>query len=250
MAEENNSKQDKAMLHIDAAAAPIDALEDDLVEEEQQECLNCSAPLKGPYCHNCGQPDRHYIRFFPKVLWEMINEAFDFDSKVFRTLKPLLFSPARLSMEYIAGRRARYVNPLRLYIIMSVLFFIAVTFIADDNIQIESHDADNKNTGVFITQKEDVAGDVTPDTDAKLDADTDELDITLGNGKPWDPEMNPVTFNNIFSAETTKELNLYLWNLAKKVETAIKNDPSVLLDEFFNPFKKARIIKGNPFVQY
>ncbi len=212
------------------------AIEEVPIEEDDADCLNCSAPLKGTYCHNCGQPDRHFIRFFPKVLWEMINEAFDFDSKVFRTLKSLLFSPARLSMEYVSGRRARYVNPLRLYIILSVLFFIALTFIADDNIQFENKDANNKNSGVYITQKEDVAAaeNISPDKNTNPEDEIHELDITLDNGENWDVETNPLTFNNMFSAETTKEINLYLWNLVKKFELAINNDPNVLLDEFFN----------------
>jgi hypothetical protein len=58
----------------------------------------------------------------------MINEAFDFDSKIFKTIIPLMFSPGRLTLEYIAGRRATYINPLRLYIVTSLVFFIALAF--------------------------------------------------------------------------------------------------------------------------
>jgi len=206
-------------------------------EQATHECLNCAAPLKGPYCHNCGQPDRHFIRFFPKVLWEMVNEAFDFDSKVFRTLIPLLLSPARLTMEYIAGRRARYVNPLRLYIITSVLFFITVTYFGND-IEIGTNN-DDGHSGVYITDDSENNPDTEVDKSTSLESkpevqDDEELDITLDNGELWEPVTNPITFDDTFSEDTTKELNQFLWNMVRKLEKAINDDPKVLIDEFLN----------------
>ncbi len=104
------------------------ALEGDAAEAEGLPCLNCNTPLRGPYCYECGQPERHFIRFFPRVLWDMINEAFDLDSKIFNTILPLMFKPGRLTLEYIAGRRARYINPLRMYIVISLIFFLVLEF--------------------------------------------------------------------------------------------------------------------------
>ena len=101
-------------------------LEEDTKVDEGLPCLNCKTPLKGPYCYECGQPERHFIRFFPRVLWDMINEAFDLDSKIFRTLMPLMFRPGRLTMEYIAGRRASYINPLRMYIVRESGFLLGL----------------------------------------------------------------------------------------------------------------------------
>ncbi len=214
-------------------------------EQAAHECLNCAAPLKGLYCHNCGQPDRHFIRFFPKVLWDMVNEAFDFDSKVFRTLLPLLFSPARLTMEYIAGRRARYVNPLRLYIISSVLFFITITFLGD-GIKIDTDNHGDHN-GIVITDgtenKPDTGAEKTTSPKNKsASEDHEQLDITLDNGKEWHPETNPATFGDTFSEETTKEINHFLWPMAKKLEKAINDDPSVLIDEFLNTIPQMMFI--------
>jgi len=207
-------------------------------EETPHDCLNCAAPLKGPYCHNCGQPDRHFIRFFPKVLWDMVNEAFDFDSRFFRTLFPLLFSPARLTMEYIAGRRARYVNPLRLYIITSVLFFIIVNFFAGDSLEITT-DNNSGQSGVFITDGSEDKVESEADQSTKLENKTtnkkeEHLDITLDNGEDWHPETNPITFGDTFSEESLKEINQFLWEMAKKLEKAINDDPKVLIDEFLN----------------
>lgn len=92
------------------------------------QCLNCGAPLTGKFCANCGQQNHTYAA----PLWTVINDFsgnhFGFDSKFFHSILPLLFRPGFLSREYSAGRRVRYINPLRLYIFSSlVLFFIAWT---------------------------------------------------------------------------------------------------------------------------
>jgi len=166
MREEENRRQqleardsDDNLESIDSASQPeakgLDAipakeltLEDGVDDSDTLECLNCATPLSGPYCHNCGQPDRHFIRFFPKVLFDMVNEAFDLDSRALRTLLPLFFLPGRLSMEYIAGRRARYVNPLRLYIVLSVLFFISISLFTDTENNLQVTDSNGVNTRV------------------------------------------------------------------------------------------------------
>ena len=137
----------EALKADDQKFSKLELADDEAGGSEQLTCMNCKTPLNGPYCHECGQPVRHFIRFFPKVLWEMINEAFDLDSKIFRTLMPLFFRPGRLTMEYIAGRRARYVNPLRLYIITSIVFFIAISVLTNfqDNLVVSDSDAGVKS---------------------------------------------------------------------------------------------------------
>lgn len=93
------------------------------------ECLNCKTPLKGRYCYVCGQPDRHLIRFFPVLIRDLLADALDLDSRFFKTLIPLLFQPGKLTNAYIAGRRARFVPPLRLYLFSSLLFFLLAAFV-------------------------------------------------------------------------------------------------------------------------
>ena len=92
------------------------------------QCLNCGVPLTGKYCVTCGQQNHTYAA----PLWTVINDFFGnhfgFDTRFFHSILPLLFRPGFLSREYSAGRRVRYINPLRLYIFSSiVLFFIAWT---------------------------------------------------------------------------------------------------------------------------
>ena len=235
---------------LDNISASDLAIEDDVSDEDAVECLNCAAQLKGPYCHNCGQPDRHFILFFPKVLWEMINEAFDLDSRALRTLGPLMFNPGRLSMEYIAGRRARYVNPLRLYIILSVLFFISISLFTNNNNDFKIENEEGVNGRVYINEEqvEEVTKDLEekPKTNTGINSDiVDEegqINVTLGNGEKWNLESNKIQFFDSFSEETTNELNQYLWSLALKLDRAIEDDPSDLIDGFFNAIPQLMFI--------
>jgi hypothetical protein len=94
---------------------------------ESETCLNCGEPLVGAYCAQCGQQNIDRRQPFWKLLGDILHETFDFDSRVARTLAALLIRPGFLTLEYCAGRRAKYSPPLRLYIFVSVLFFLSLT---------------------------------------------------------------------------------------------------------------------------
>ena len=87
-------------------------------------CANCGSLLSGRYCSACGQradTGAHTIGHFIGEAAEVLTHA---DSRLWRTLWPLLARPGFLTREYLAGRRARYLQPFRLYLITSVLFFV------------------------------------------------------------------------------------------------------------------------------
>lgn len=96
-------------------------------------CENCGVPLQGDHCHGCGQPTKGLVRHFSSVLGDFIDTVFNIDSRVLRTLGPLLTSPGFLSMEYFAGRRVRYVTPMRLFLFLSLLAFFAIQASIDFN---------------------------------------------------------------------------------------------------------------------
>src|ERR1700757_96266 len=95
-------------------------------------CENCGAELQGHWCAHCGQPAIEYRRSFRHVVADLLNEFLNWDSKFFTTIGLLLLKPWRLTNEFLAGKRVRYVNPLRLYLLASILFFFAVNFGAKD----------------------------------------------------------------------------------------------------------------------
>jgi hypothetical protein len=91
-------------------------------------CENCGAQLQGHWCAQCGQPAIEYRRSFRYVLADLLHEFLNWDSKFFATIALLILKPWRLTNEFLAGHRVRYVNPLRLYLLASILFFFAVNY--------------------------------------------------------------------------------------------------------------------------
>jgi Protein of unknown function (DUF3667) len=87
-------------------------------------CLNCGTETTGRYCPACGQENIE-----PKqTVWHLITHFFSdithFDGKFFMTVKDLFAKPGFLSREYIQGRRASYLDPIRMYIFTSAIFFL------------------------------------------------------------------------------------------------------------------------------
>ena len=87
-------------------------------------CLNCGTFLTDAFCAHCGQRAGDVRLSVRDITHEAVAEHFGLDSKVARTLVTLLRRPGYLTMEFLAGRRVRYVPPLRLYLSLSVLFFL------------------------------------------------------------------------------------------------------------------------------
>jgi Protein of unknown function (DUF3667) len=93
-------------------------------------CENCGAQLHGHWCAKCGQPAIDYHRSFGVVLVDVLDEFLNWDSKFFGTIALLIAKPWKLTNDFIAGHRVRYVHPLRLYLLASILFFFAINFFA------------------------------------------------------------------------------------------------------------------------
>ncbi len=90
-------------------------------------CPNCERKRPEHFCPNCGQNDREYARALRSVGGEFVRETFEVDSRLFRTLKLLLFKPGHLTSEFSRNRRASYMSPVRLYIFASFAFFLVLS---------------------------------------------------------------------------------------------------------------------------
>jgi hypothetical protein len=96
-------------------------------------CLNCGADLHGAFCSRCGQ---RALPPYPR-LREMVGDAWEevsgYDGRFARTIRVLLRNPGTLTVEVLEGRRARYVSPVRLYLVASVVYFLLA--VAVPNVQ-------------------------------------------------------------------------------------------------------------------
>jgi hypothetical protein len=198
-------------------------------------CQNCGAPLLGPHCYRCGQPVTGLVRHFTSIVGDFLDTVLNIDARVFRTLWPLLARPAYLSCEYFAGRRVRYVSPVRLFVFLSIVtFFVArmTLSVSGHPIQFGDDDAIGNATSVAQVEKlrdESIAalgngrrqGRAVPGLDAGLGSAQEEVrhradariaeikaaaargeappkpkpDITFGEGKPWNAKTNPLAIN-------------------------------------------------------
>jgi hypothetical protein len=89
-------------------------------------CKNCETNLKTEFqfCPKCGQEHKDKVVHFKQFILDFLGDYFTFDSLIIRSVKPLLFNPGFLTNEFIAGRRVRYIPPLRMFIFISIIFFL------------------------------------------------------------------------------------------------------------------------------
>ena len=110
-------------------------------------CANCGAPLSGEFCSACGQrhePHVHTLGHFASEAFESVTHA---DSRLWRTLGYLLVKPGHLSREFFDGHRVRYLPPFRLYLVISLLFFL-VAGMSGMKIENEAQPSDESVAGL------------------------------------------------------------------------------------------------------
>jgi len=95
-------------------------------------CRNCGTAVHGNYCVACGQETRLHMPSLGEFVHEFVGHYVAVEGRLWRTLALLLFRPGALTNEYLAGRRRRYVEPLRLYLSLSILFFALMKFSGTD----------------------------------------------------------------------------------------------------------------------
>lgn len=110
-------------IEVPAAPAPVAPMRSSHAAPTTGLCLNCGHPLAGHFCASCGQKSVSPNPTFHDLWHEFTHEMLHVDGRLFRSTKLLFTRPGFLTREYCQGRRARYLTPLRLYLIFSILFF-------------------------------------------------------------------------------------------------------------------------------
>lgn len=93
-------------------------------------CSNCEQEfdIKFDFCPHCGQRNKKLELSLKFFLHDFLSSSFNLDSKIFQTLKLLIFYPAQLTKSFLAGKRASFVPPVRLYLIISLVYFTLLSF--------------------------------------------------------------------------------------------------------------------------
>ena len=215
-------------------------------------CLNCGTELQGPFCYYCGQPDRNFMRFFPALLRDLMEDLLDLDSRFMRTVKPLLFKPGRLTRDYMEGRRFRYAPPMRLYIFSSIVFFLLAALLSSDAITMNG--VENKDGIIHISsdnadkhqEVEEALGNLPPEVRETIDIDHTlaeleqeeegssgfELDDIQFNDEPWNRETNPVDIR-WFPGWLNDRINDEIEGSPQKAEQ-INENPNLIIDKVFD----------------
>jgi hypothetical protein len=94
-------------------------------------CRNCKQglPAEAVYCPVCGQSVKAIVRPWREAIREVSSELLDFDGRMLHSFRLLITRPGFLSFEYIQGRRVSYTSPLRMYLVISLLFFLILPMI-------------------------------------------------------------------------------------------------------------------------
>jgi hypothetical protein len=87
-------------------------------------CANCANPIIGSYCSVCGQPTNVHRASVFELVHDFFSELVSFDSRILRTVRALLFQPGELPLAFKEGRTQRYMPAIRLYLFVSLIFFV------------------------------------------------------------------------------------------------------------------------------
>ncbi len=117
----------------------------------ENDCLNCGTELQGHFCHVCGQENLKIKEPFWHFVGHSISHYFHFDEKFFNTLVPLLTKPGELTLTYLAGKRTKYLQPISMYIFVSIIYFLVVPHLqhkaakdeVDDNVVVNAKTTSN-----------------------------------------------------------------------------------------------------------
>jgi hypothetical protein len=137
-------------------------------------CENCGALMAGPFCAQCGQHAVDYRRSFRHVIGDVLDSFLNWDSKFFATIAWLITRPWHLTNQFLAGRRVRYVHPLRVYLLASIVFFFVVNYWAK-SIHLDARKLSDKDRAEVAAELD--KEDIPPELKARIRSAIDEKSL-------------------------------------------------------------------------
>lgn len=142
--------------------------------EKLTNCENCGTSLAGEYCSACGQHAIDYRRSVWRVAIDALDSFFNWDTKFLKSVGVLLTRPGKLTNDFNAGRRVRYVHPLRLYLLASIAFFLIAKMVNftgfNDNRPLQLDAEDRAELDTALAKLTAPNSPLSPEQRAKIDA--------------------------------------------------------------------------------
>lgn len=167
-------------------------------------CLNCHAPIETRFCGECGQENEPAAPSFSALIADLWQEFLQLDGKVLKTLIYLISRPGYLSLEYVSGRRIRYVSPFRLYFWATALFvllFYKLNVIDTEELQRATTKVEQAvKLEKKVSDKEKAARDVTP-------ADSKSKSTKTSTTSPPSPKAANISIGATRTTENNISIN-------------------------------------------
>ncbi len=120
-------------------------------QTEQVKCKNCDHEFSGKYCPNCGQSVKELERPIRFMIADFMGTIITFDTRIIKTLYAVLLQPGKLTVDYLAGKRARYMPPFRFYLFISFVMFLLISTVTNKSID---NNYDVTKDGIINTTNE------------------------------------------------------------------------------------------------
>ena len=205
------------------------------------QCHNCGHTLGQVYnyCPNCGQENSDSNISFGKLLKEFIHNYFSLDSKFRNSLKPFLVSPGFITKEFISGKRVSYANPVRLYLVMSLLYFFMLSIV-------NSYFSSDKEETISVINRSSkdsvLVESVTGIPSDRVDEEDDDgvfgkLDWNLMDSLKWDKSVSNRSLLDTMNLDlpfidrriALQTIKLYRTNTAQFKDHILRNLPIMMV---------------------
>jgi uncharacterized protein DUF3667 len=168
-------------------------------------CPNCENEFSASnnYCPYCGQVNKPQRLGFKFIITDLLSANFNLDSKIVITLKLLILSPAGLTREFFLGRRTKYLSPIRLYLLISFIYFFVLSLDPED-----SNNLVKTNDNIITSDSvENISGLINYSENDTLDNDSKGTSYLknnlMGKVKRLNSEAGKLMFKQLFQKYTS-----------------------------------------------
>lgn len=194
------------------------------LSDNQNKCRNCDTEFSGKYCPECGQTIKHFDKPFKFFIVDFMGNIFAFDTRLWKTFKAVLFKPGKMTLDFMNGKRVRYMPPFRFYIFVSFIFFLLLNFQIKKQIL-------NKESNID-----------------SLENRKAEINVP-GIGIETDTNSNIVNFNNL-PEEQADRIDSITDELSKKLKKSVLYEDSVKKENRIKEISEEKNIDIEHIIQH